>query len=205
MIRPEDIGNYLILKYKRTVFQCDKRKLQKITIYSDLVYYAIYNERMLEEDIVTASPSGLSINRLSTGIYDLILNSYNSDQDIEESDISKSDVSLNTAYAYNDNALNCQQKECIDYVFKKLGAYSGDNLTLMSKRTELWEKARELATSEQPNPNVTCEMYNNFIKVIGVDICTSNDQKQEKIVLYLKNKLQEELEKHGKLSDFFTS
>lgn len=75
---------------------------------------------MLDEDVVTASPSGLSIERLSTGIYDLILNSYNCNKDIEDSDISNADVSLNAAYSYNDKALNEEHKKCIDYVFKNL-------------------------------------------------------------------------------------
>lgn len=186
MVRPEDIANYLILSYKRTIFQCDKRKLQKITIYSDLIYYAKNHQRMLDEDVVTASPSGLSIERLSTGIYDLILNSYNCNKDIEDSDISNADVSLNAAYSYNDKALNEEHKKCIDYVFKKLGAYSGDDLTLMSKGTLLWIEARKLATNDRPSPIVTIEMYEKFIEHVINGATADDNDVQNFIVDYLK-------------------
>ncbi len=212
MVRPEDIANYLILSYKRTIFQCDKRKLQKITIYSDLIYYAKNHQRMLDEDVVTASPSGLSIERLSTGIYDLILNSYNCNKDIEDSDISNADVSLNAAYSYNDKALNEEHKKCIDYVFKKLGAYSGDDLTLMSKGTLLWIEARKLATNDRPSPIVTIGMYEKFIEHVINGATADDNDVQNFIVDYLKKllndfkkKLNKELNKYGNITDVFIS
>ena len=196
MVRPEDIANYLILSYKRTIFQCDKRKLQKITIYSDLIYYAKNHQRMLDEDVVTASPSGLSIERLSTGIYDLILNSYNCNKDIEDSDISNADVSLNAAYSYNDKALNEEHKKCIDYVFKTL----------------LWIEARKLATNDRPSPIVTIEMYEKFIEHVINGATADDNDVQNFIVDYLKKllndfkkKLNKELNKYGNITDVFIS
>lgn len=194
MVRPEDAANYLIILYKNTKFQCDRKKLQKLVIYTDLLYYAMYHEKFIEPDCITATSKGLSIDRLSNGIYDCYFNFDNNSREINNSEIKYSiDESLNSAYEYDKNALNTDQINLLRYMFKKLGAYSGDDLTIMSKETDLWQKARE-DLKDNKDPVINEDMYDKFLGIIGISDSDDNEIKKNKILNYLKDKLKSKLE-----------
>lgn len=188
MIKPENAANYLITLYMRTKFQCEKRKLQKVIIYADLIFYAFTKERLLIPDVITATPKGLSIDRISHKIYDLFFNFLNDNREIDlEKEIDwQKNISLSSVYDVKE--LSDDDKEILQYTFIKLGAYSGANLTIMSRKTSLWQNARSKAEGSE-SPIITLAMYDDFLENMNIDYCLSEDGIRNQIVDYLTSLL----------------
>lgn len=203
-IRPEDAANYLISLYNRTAYQRDKAKLQKDVIYADLTYYAVKKERMLAEDVVTATARGLSIDRLSYGIYDYVVNTQNKCGVIDSDEISDESLVLfdpgYPTYKYDEGTLTEEQESFLYFIFLNLGAYSGEDLTVMSKETKLWKEAR-IGKDETQNPSITSDMYDDFLVAMNINNGMSDDKKKENIVQYLKKLLTEKREKDNQKYD----
>ncbi len=189
-IRPEDAANILIMLYRQTNYRCDYRKLQKLVIYADIIYYQKTKKRMIESDCVTATQNGLSIEKLCTGTYQMSFNTIDERAEIVETIDKTLELPLNSLYDYKRDVVNDDQKDILCYVFKKLGAYSGDDLTSISTHTELWKKARNMAESPEQIIKVTNSMYNDFIEFVIEKMENNNDSFQTFFINFLLSLLQ---------------
>ncbi len=181
LVRSEDCGNYLVLKFLDTVYQCERRKLQKLVIFADFIFYLKYQNHMIPLSDMSATTRGLAIAKLSNGPYDNVFNSTNiRDHVIEDSELFGGEYSLLDQYDYNANALNACHKECLDISFKYFGAYSGEDITNITKKTSLWEACRDkdYETPILPIPEIK---YCQFIYKYLFD----NDEKADKAIVEL--------------------
>ena len=169
MISPKAAGNYLITLYEKTKYQCESRKLQKVSIYAEIIYFLENQKRLFERGTVTATSKGLSISDLSRGPYTLIFNLVNERTEISESFDESSVTQLGIIFGENPEfPLDPQIKEVLTYVFKKVGAYSGGDLTEMSKKTLLWQNARR-DKEDSESVIITDEMYKNYLNELLKD------------------------------------
>lgn len=196
MIKVEDAANYLITLYKRTDIQCESRKLQKLVIFADILYFLEHKNNsegpynLIERNCFSATIRGLSVGRLSNGIYLLIINSVNERRRIEYSELRpESLITMNEKYNYNKELTNDPNCEYLRRTFLNIGAFSGDDLTIISRKTSLWKNARAL-NSRMPVPSdedvpLTNEMYEEFLNENHIN-------EADALFEYLKKLLQNE-------------
>lgn len=161
-MNPRDAANYLVTLYKQTKYECNKRKLQKLVIYSDMLYYinSGYTGRLLEDTEVTATERGLSIDKISNSVYALIFNHINAREEIPAETVDGNKVyNLIAEYNYNFNNLNETERALLLKIFLLFGAYSGEDLTEISRKTNIWKEARK-----QTAGYVTQSIYDSYIK-----------------------------------------
>lgn len=184
MIRPEDIANEFIIRLTKTQYQCETRKLQKLIIFTDFLYFAKYKTRLLDEECITASSKGLSIDKISNGIYGVfIFNVINKREPITNNEIKNQEVALAPVFQYNPNVFSGDQIQIIDEVFFSLGAYSGDDLTKISKNTFLWVEARKNTFGDY-DPPITTALYKEFLDYIK-ESCKTENPNSNQIIKYL--------------------
>ena len=165
MVKPEDAANYLVTLYKRTNYQCEHRKLQKLIIYADMLYY-LENDgnNLIERGCITASVKGISLDRISRGIYLLIINFNNARQKIKESEVDfKIKITMNAEYKYDETALSQNVQTYFYRTFLQIGAYSGKDLTDISRNTSLWSNARNDVIDDS-DVVITNDMYDKFFQ-----------------------------------------
>ncbi len=187
-----DAAKFLIALYKKTEYKCDRRKLQKLIIYADFIHFATKGSRLLAETTVTASERGLSLDDLVDSIYTLTINLINSRVVIDqEFDIEKLHEGLNPALYYE---LDENEMAYLIYVFRQFGAYSGDDLTAMSKETDIWKLARE-NKSPKEKCFVTTDIYKKVIEekipITAEDRVDTDANIKNKVINYLQEKLKE--------------
>lgn len=185
----DDAASYFLMLYGQTDYMYDKRKMQKLIIFTDLLYYTVNGKRLLSETDVTATDRGLSIDNLSN-LYTLSFNYKNERKEIDEK-IIKYDTSLelNSAYGFRAESIDAQIRELLNYTFCKFGAFSGDDLTYISRESMLWKNARK--DSQNINHYVTVSLYRDFVQTV-----VKNEQneklRQDLIVQHLKGLLPSE-------------
>lgn len=160
-INPKDAANELFILYKRTLYECNLRKLQKLIIFADMFWYVQHNResRLLADDIITANACGLAINSIMTTPYKIVINYLNATKEITDDEIdNEKEIELVSVYKYDATALSKEVIDLLLLVFKRFGAYHGDILTTMSQRTTLWQEAYE-----SENQCVTMDLYRKHI------------------------------------------
>lgn len=166
MLKPEDAANYLVTLYKRTDYQCEHRKLQKLLIFADILYYLESNHKhLINPESFLATKRGLSVEAILKGIYMLTINSYNKRGKIDESELllPSTKISMNENYNYDPLAVSPQESEYLRTVFFEIGAYSGDDLTIISRCTSLWQNARK-NDSNAEGVKITDNEYDLFLE-----------------------------------------
>lgn len=163
-VNPKDMANELFLLFKRTSYECNLRKLQKLIIFTDMIYYvrSKKTKRLLSDSIITANDCGLAINSIMTPPYSIVINYLNDDKVILDNEIDDSDeINLASVYNYDPNALKEEIKGLLRFTFCEFGALHGDYLTLMTRKTKLWKIARDDGTQEH---YITKELYDKHLQ-----------------------------------------
>ncbi len=186
LITVNDAANYFLSLYVKTDYTYDRRKMQKLIIFADLLYYATYDKRLLRDTDVTATERGLSIDNLSE-LYDLSFNFKNERGLINEACIADDAVlELSPVYGFDAFSVDNAVRLLLRYTFCQFGAYSGDDLTYMSRKSALWQLARNRETSTEYY--VTEAIYRQFL-CTTFQMSQSIDERRDAIVTYLKGLL----------------
>lgn len=163
LVRSEDCGNYLVLKFLDTVYQCERRKLQKLVIFADFIFYLKHQNHMIPLTDMSATTRGLAIAKLAEGPYNNEFNSTNNrGHVIDDSEFLNKTYNLNEQYNYRANALSEYHEECLNISFRYFGAYSGDDITNITKNTSLWIECRN-SDEETPILPIPENKYYQFI------------------------------------------
>lgn len=185
-VKSEDCGNYLVLKFLDTVYQCERRKLQKLVIFADFIFYLKYQNHMIPLTDMSATIRGLAIAKLSEGPYDNEFNSTNNRAHvIDDSEFFNKEYTLNEQYNYNANALNDHHKDCLDISFKYFGAYSGEDITNITQETSLWNACRN-NDYETPILPISEIKYCQFIYKFLFENDEKSDKAIDELINYLK-------------------
>lgn len=185
LVKPKDCGNYLVLKFLDTVYQCERRKLQKLVIIADFIFYLMYEKHMIPLSDISATTKGLAIAKLSDYPYDNVFNSTNNrGHIIDNSEFFNGKYNLVAQYNYDANALNEHNKECLDKAFKHFGAYSGEDITYITKATSLWKECRNNDTETLILP-ITENKYCKFVYKFLYD--ASGTKENDKIDMAIEN------------------
>lgn len=181
-VNPKDMANEFFLLFKRTAYECNLRKLQKLIVFTDFVYYirSKKTERLLSETTVTANTCGLAVNSIMTPPYSIVINYLNSFAVISDEEIDDEiEINLASVYNYEPDAINVELKNLIRYVFCEFGAIHADAVTAISRKTGLWQAARDDGTQVH---YITKDLYDTYLPY-------DND---EELIKYLKDLLKDE-------------